>query len=250
MRKMNVTRIAILGVALVAGGGAFFLMMGDKKSGPVNVIEPAREKTSEVLVADRDFQRGERLTVESVRWEAWPEKSVSEAMITEASGQTPETLAEAVARTQILKGEPITESKIARAGSSGLMAAIISPGMRAVTQRVTPETASGGFILPGDRVDVLYTDGGRDGGARTRTIFENVRVLAVNALYQETPESPYVEGVNVTLEFSPEDAEAFVTARSAGAVSLALRSVFAQEGDVESKTKRSSNVTVIRYGRS
>ncbi len=248
---MNVTRIAILGVALVAGGGAFLLMMGNKgEGGAVNVVEPVKEKTARVLIADRDFQRGERLAIESVKWADWPEKALSEAFITEASGQTPESMSEAVARTLIVKGEPIIEAKIARAGSSGLMAAIISPGMRAVTQRVSPETASGGFILPGDRVDVLYTDGGREGGARTRTIFENVRVLAVNALYQENPESPYVEGVNVTLEFSPDDAEAFVTARSTGTLSLVLRSVFVPEGDVDATAKRSSDVTVIRYGRS
>lgn len=248
---MNVTRIAVLGVALVAGAGAFFLMMGNQpKNEAVQIVEPMTEKTVRVLVADRDFQRGERFKVEDVKWVDWPQKAVSETFLTEASGQTPDSLAEAVARTLIVKGEPIMEAKIARAGSSGLMAAIIAPGMRAVTQRVSPETASGGFILPGDCVDVLYTDGGREGGARTRTIFESVRVLAVNALYSESSETAYVEGVNVTLEFAPEDAEAFITARTTGTLSLTLRSVFQPEGDVLSKTKRSSDVTIIRYGRS
>lgn len=246
---MNVTRIAVLGVALAAGGVALFLMMGNRSTSAVQIVEPMREKTARVLVADRDFQRGERLAVESVKWIDWPEKAVSESFLTESSGQTPESLKDAVARTLIVKGEPIMEAKIVRAGSSGLMAAIISPGMRAVTQRVSPETASGGFVLPGDRVDVLFT-GGREGGARTKTIFENVRVLAVNALYGETTEGGYVEGVNITLEFSPEDAETFITARSGGAVSLVLRSVFQPDEAVEQKAKKSTDVTVIRYGRS
>ncbi|NWG71930.1 MAG: Flp pilus assembly protein CpaB [Parvularculaceae bacterium] len=245
---MNVTRIAVLGVALVAGAIALFLMLGARQS-PVEIVEPMKEKTVRILVADRDFQRGERLVVESLKWVDWPEKALSESFLTEASGQTPESLKDAVARTMIVKGEPIIEAKIVRAGSSGLMAAIIAPGMRAVTQRVSPETASGGFILPGDRVDVLFT-GGREGASRTRTIFENVRVLAVNALYGETTEGGYVEGVNITLEFTPEDAEAFITARSGGTVSLVLRSVFQPEVEVEQKPKKSSDVTVIRYGRS
>jgi pilus assembly protein CpaB len=175
---------------------------------------------------------------------------LSPSFITEATAGDSEELAKAVARTLIVKGEPIIEQKIVRAGSSGLMAAILSPGMRAITQRVSPETAAGGFILPGDRVDVLHTTGGGgQGAASTRTIFEDVKVLAVNAVYSENPEAPYIEGVNVTLEFSPEDAERFITARSGGAVSLALRSVFAASDD-QAKSKRSSDVTVIRYGRS
>jgi pilus assembly protein CpaB len=248
---MNVSRIAILGVALVAGAIAFFLMMGNRPNQqPVEVVQPVQEKTVRVLVADRDFQRGERLGVDDTKWVDWPEKALSPTFITEASGSTPEDLAQAVARTLIVTGEPIIESKIVRAGSAGLMAAILTPGMLAITQRVSPETASGGFILPGDRVDILHTEGNRENSMKTRTIFEDVRVLAVNTLYTETPDTPYVEGVNVTLEFTPEDAESFVTARSSGTISLALRSVFQPEGEVASQTKRSSDVTVIRYGRS
>jgi len=249
---MNVTRIAVLGVAGVAGLAAFFLMMSNRPATQptVQVVEPVKEKTVRVLVADRDFQRGERLGVQTTKWVSWPEKALSPAFLTEESGVKPEDIDAAVARTLIVAGEPIIEAKIVRAGSSGLMAAILAPGMRAITQRVSPETASGGFILPGDRVDVLHTDGTRENDARTRTIFENVRVLAVNTLYTESPETTVIEGVNVTLEFSPSDAESFVTARSSGTVSLALRSVFEPEGEVQKKSKRSNDVTVIRYGRS
>ncbi len=248
---MNVTRIGILGVALVAGIGAFFMMMGNRPAKEsVEVVAPLAERTVRVLVADRDFQRGERIGVEDTKWVAWPEKALSPMFLTEESGIDQTELAQAVARTLIVAGEPIVEAKIVRAGSAGLMAAVLTPGMRAITQRVSPETAAGGFILPGDRVDILYTEGNRDSATRTRTIFENVRVLAVNTVYAETPETSNIEGVNVTVELAPSDAEAFVTARSTGTISLALRSVFQAEGEISSQTKRSSDVTVIRYGRS
>lgn len=248
---MNVTRIAIVGVAAVAGIGAFFLVMTNRpQQSAVQVVAPISEKTVRVLVADRDFQRGERLGLETTKWITWPEKALSPQFITESSGANPADLEKAVARTLIVAGEPIIEAKIVRAGSAGLMAAILAPGMRAITQRVSPETASGGFILPGDRIDILHTAGARESDTRTRTIFENVRVLAVNTLYTESPETPVIEGVNVTLEFTPQDAETFVTARSAGTISLALRSVFQPEGEAASQTRRASDVTVIRYGRS
>jgi len=248
---MNVTRMAVLGVALVAGVGAFFLMMGNGGvDQAVQIVEQPRQKTARVMVADRNLERGERLNVENIKWTNWPEKSLSPLFITEDSITDPEELAGAVARTSFVEGEPIIENKIVRAGSSSLLAAILSPGMRAVTMRVSPETASGGFILPGDRVDIMHTGDGRNGTSRTRTLFENVRVLAVNTIYSETPETPHIEGVNVTLEFSPEDSEAFLTARSEGALNLVLRSVFVPDGDVKSQTRKSSDVNIIRYGRS
>ena len=59
---MNVNRIAILGLALVAGGAAFFLMMSNQQpdQAPVRIVEPVREETVRVLVAARDMVRGER----------------------------------------------------------------------------------------------------------------------------------------------------------------------------------------------
>ena len=249
---MNVTRLAILGVALVAGIGAFFLMMGNQPEAqsPIQVVKPIEEKTVRVLVADRDFRRGERMGLDTTKWVKWPEKALSESFITEDAIEGPEELAEAVARTLIVAGEPIIEAKIVRAGSSGLMAAVLSPGMRAVTMRVSPETASGGFILPGDRVDVHYTQSNEEDETDIETILQNVRILAVNTFYDENAEGAHIEGSNVTVELSPADAEYFVAARSSrGQLSLALRSIFENDGDVKIE-KRNADVEVIRYGKS
>ncbi|MFQ5562692.1 MAG: Flp pilus assembly protein CpaB [Parvularculaceae bacterium] len=248
---MNVSRIAILGVALVAGVAAFFLMMNNSpQSGGIQIVEPIQEETIRVLVANKNFSRGERFTSEDVDWVSWPKKVVQESFLTEANPDAREKLAGAVARTLIVAGEPIIKAKIVRAGNASLMAAIITPGMRAVSMRVKPETATGGFILPGDHVDVLFTEGRAGASTRTRTLFEDVRVLAVNAVYTENPETANIEGVNVTLEFTPENAEAFMSARATGTLNLVLRSVFKPEGELPSNNKRSSDVTVIRYGRS
>lgn len=243
---MNVSRIAILGIALVAGAAAFFLMMGNSPKGPaVQIVEPVREETVRVLIATRDIQRGERLSLEDTNWINWPKKAIQPTFITDAVAEKREELTDAVARSLIVTGEPIVDAKVVKAGYSGLMAAIISPGMRAVTMRVSPETSSGGFILPGDRIDVMHTMNGR-----TRLMFEEVRVLAVNTVYAETTETPYIDGVNVTLELSPRDAEAFITARSNGSMSAVLRSIFKPEEGVVADDRRSSDVNVIRYGRS
>lgn len=247
---MNMTRIIVLAVALVAGGVAFYLMMGARPQAPTQVALPVEEKTTRILVSDVDLVRGERLQADKVRWTTWPEKALSPSYVTEASGGSPEDLANAVARTTIVKGEPIIESKIVRVGASGMMAAVLEAGMRAVSMRISPETAVSGFILPGDRVDVLFTQTDGRSGAQTRTLFENVKVLAINTIYSENPETPTIEGANVTLEFTPPDAEAFVTARASGTLNLALRSVFTESDAAKAQPKRSGNLSVIRYGRS
>ena len=247
---MNVTRIAVLGVALVAGGAAFFMMMNGNKSGPAQLAQPIQEKTARVLVADRSFQRGERLTADAVKWVDWPEKALSEAYITEAAGGDPAELEKAVARTSIIEGEPIIEAKIVRAGSSGLLAAVLAPGMRAVTMRITPETGVSGFVLPGDRVDVYYSEANDANRTVTEMLFEDVRILAINTVYSENPEAPVIEGANATVELSPEDAEYFINTRaSRGQMSFALRSVFTSDGG-EAKQRRDQSVKVFRYGRS
>ena len=246
---MNVSRIAILGVALVAGAAAFFLMLGQNKDiAPVQIVEPVKEQTVRVLVSSRDIQRGERLTLEDTNWVVWPKKAVQPTYITDENTQAREDLESAVARSLIVTGEPIVNAKVVRAGSGSLMAAIITPGMRAVTMRVSPETSSGGFILPGDKVDIMFT-AGRNGGA-ARTIFEDVRVLAVDTLFSENTETAHIAGANVTLELAPTDAQTFITARESGTLSLVLRSIFKPEVELEAAERRSSNVSVIRYGRS
>lgn len=242
---MNVSRIAILGIALVAGVGAFFLMMGNRPDQtPVQVVQPVKEETVRVLIATRDIQRGEKLAVEDTSWLAWPKKGIQPTFVTDATPDARENLESAVARSLIVAGEPIVNAKVIRAGNSGLMAAILSPGMRAVTMRVSPETASGGFILPGDRVDLLHTRSGS-----TQLVFENVRVLAVDAFYSENSETPHINGANMTIELAPDDAEVFLSKRSAGAFSVVLRSIFKPEGEIVSDRRR-TNVNIIRYGRS
>jgi pilus assembly protein CpaB len=246
---MNVTRIAVLGVALVAGAGAFFMMMSGNKVSAPTAAQAVQEKTVRVLVADRDFQRGERLVAESIKWVDWPERALSEAYITEATGGDPATLEKAVARSTIVAGEPIIEAKIVRADSSGLLAAVLAPGMRAVTMRITPETGVSGFILPGDRVDVYYSEANNNNRTETTMLFEEVKVLAINTVYTESPEGATIEGVNATVELTPSDAEFFINARSSkGEMSLALRSVFKPEGEVTERQDKS--IRVIRYGHS
>jgi pilus assembly protein CpaB len=138
-----------------------------------------------------------------------------------------------VVREPILKGEPIVSRKIVRAGDSGYLAAYLEPGMRAMAIKVTVETAAGGFILPGDRVDVLLTQettlNNLEGGSqaskfRSSTVMQNVKVLAIDQTTRAGDDAQSVVGATATLELRPADSEALALAKSEGELSLVLRS--------------------------
>ncbi|RYD88344.1 MAG: Flp pilus assembly protein CpaB, partial [Sphingomonadales bacterium] len=166
-----------------------------------------------------------------------------------------------VVREPILAGEPIVMRKIVRAGDSGYMAAYLEPGMRAMAIRVTVETAAGGFILPGDRVDVVLTretnlsNVGTSEGDRSKftsaTVMQNIKVLAIDQSTRAGDDAQTVIGATATLELGPRDAEALALAKSEGELSLILRS-YADTGGPSGRTatpaRQSAAVRVYRGG--
>jgi pilus assembly protein CpaB len=103
------------------------------------------------------------------------------------------------------------------------MAAILTPGMRAVAVPTSARAGAGGFILPNDRVDILVSIDG-DGGIRTDVVVENVRVLAIDQTSGDEEDGAVV-GSTATVELTPPQARAVALAVAAGDISLALRSV-------------------------
>jgi pilus assembly protein CpaB len=266
---MNVMRIAILGVAAIAAGAAALLVRGMLGGGtPTSqAAAPQVAITTEVLVASRDIVPGHILSVDLVRWDSWPKNSVSSTLITkDKQPDIAKAVAGAVVRSPLVAGQPITDASIVRAGSAGFMAATIKPGMRAVGVPVTAETSAGGFILPNDRVDVLLTidvcgcNGGGQKNFVSRTILQDVRVLAVDQVAHQEKDQQSVVAKTATLELTPSQAELLAQAGHTGTLSLALRALGDSEGEpvatnvprrvplVAGAGSDRSTVTVFRYG--
>ena len=158
---MNTQRVLVLGVAALAAGAAALLARGLLGGGTEKVkaaVPLPRPATTEVLVASIDLQPGTALLPTSVRWQAWPKSSVNSSFISQAVASDPSPIVHgAVTRAPLVAGEPLTPSMMVHADSAGFMAAMVDPGMRAVSVAITTETGAGGFILPNDRVDVIIT---------------------------------------------------------------------------------------------
>lgn len=137
----------------------------------------------------------------------------------------------AVVREPFMAGEPIVARKLVRAGESGYLAVVLQPGMRAMSVSVSVETAAGGFILPGDRVDVILArevevkaEGGSRNAFISETVLRNIRVLAIDQVTQPDKGATTVVGATATLELSSPDSESLALAQAQGKLSLTLRS--------------------------
>ena len=262
-----IAAVSAIGLALVVRA-----MGSSGEPTAVAVAAVETRPMAKVLVAAKDLEPGSRLTDSDLAWKDWPVAEVNPVFITDGSVPVPAAPAAeeeagakasdtakvegaaarvtraatelatggakadfigAVVREPILAGEPIVARKIVRAGDSGYMAAYLEPGMRAMAIRVTVETAAGGFILPGDRADVLLTrevklPSGAAGGETSKfvaaTVMQNVKVLAIDQNTRAAENEQAVVGATATLEVSGRDAEVLALAKSEGELSLVLRS--------------------------
>jgi pilus assembly protein CpaB len=255
---MNTARIVVLIIALGAGGVAAYLASGsDNKPAPVQPV--AQMETIDVLVAKSDIGLGQTVKLEDLLWQTWPASTVSNTFIRRSDRPDATTqVAGSIARAPFIAGEPIREQKLVKADGSGFMAAILPTGMRAVSTEISPETASGGFILPNDRVDVVLTRHQKNPDHAdsndivvSQIILSNIRVLAIDQAPKEKDGQNSLVGRTVTLELKPEQTATLAAARQAGSLSLALRSIAdanAVEIPDDNAAKRGVSVNVVRYG--
>ena len=247
---MKAARLLVLGIALVAGLGAAYLMMGKKEPPPqVRIVAPPVE-TDGVLVATKDLGLGMPLAEPDMRWEPLPKSQALKGVVLQS--QQPNArkdLKGLFVRAEILSGEPIRRERLAK--DAGFMSAVLPHGSRAVAIDLADQgkSAAGGFILPGDRVDVIRTFHPDDvaGAFASETILTNVRVLAVGQAVQDKAGERTVIGATATLELTPDQAEKVVLAQRTGQLTLSLRGI--SDATTEDKpAEQAQTMTIIRFG--
>jgi pilus assembly protein CpaB len=189
---------------------------------------------TQVLVAARPLEVGHQLAVADVKWQDWPKSSTTASMVVRKSDQKIEEAAKGQLKREIGAGEPILSSYLVSDGQGNVLAAALEPGMRAVAIKVKAESMVGGFISPGDRVDIIMAYNvrvdDRDNVAirekiqkyAAETVLENVRVLAIDQQARKEDDKAKV-GRTVTLEVDSEGAEKLNLAGTMGELALSLR---------------------------
>ncbi len=252
---MSPVRLIILLVAAVAAVGAVFLVRTVQAPSAAAASElptqaeappPVEIPVKQVLVANNSIPIGRFVSADDLRWQEWPAEAPMDAfLVQEDDPEALDKMIGAVARVELVKGEPVTVAKLVHPGTAGFMSVMLTPGMRAVSIEIEPETSAGGFIQPNDRVDVIVTrevestnanTSNSMQGVRSDLILANVRVLAIDHIYGPPPavddegkprtgQAEVIMGSRATLELSDRDSTLINTAKKAGDVSLVLRSV-------------------------
>ncbi|VXC18910.1 Flp pilus assembly protein CpaB [Massilia sp. 9I] len=178
-----------------------------------------------IVVAGADISIGQRLTPDMLKLVEWPAHSVPKGAFDD-----PQKLNGRVLKSSIMLGDPLSEAKLAPAGTVGGLSALITEGKRAITVRVNDVIGVAGFALPGNYVDIIVsteTDPQPQADQRrersiSKIVLERILVLAVAQEVNRDETKPKVVNA-VTLEVTPEQAEKLDLARSVGTLSLALR---------------------------
>lgn len=206
---------------------------------------PAEPASRMVLVAVDELRTGTFVHPQSVTWQAWPDVSLPANYYVKGR-RDPEEIAGAVARQPVAKGQPIVDGMLVKPGERGFLAAVLGPGMRAVSIAIDDVAGNAGLIFPGDHVDLVLSQslaagGGEEDVARrvSETVLRDARVIAAGRrLARAGSEDSVVAGNQartVTLEVSPGDAERVALASELGRLSLSLRSLAVEgpDGPVE-----------------
>jgi pilus assembly protein CpaB len=209
---------AVLAIAVLAGGGLAY--------GTYNLMQAAPAPsgtvpTQPVVVAAADLQLGAALTKDDLKIMQFPQGAAPEG----AFSQTDELLGRGLI-VPMVKNEPVLAAKLASKEAGSGLPPVIPEGMRAVSVRVNEVIGVAGYVLPGNRVDVVATASPSEKKADTtsKVVLSNVQVLTAGTrMEQSDNENKPVQVTVVTLLVNPEQAERLALASTEGKIQLALR---------------------------
>ena len=224
---MQTRTIVSLAVAVVLGLGA--VLAARVYLGANRDVEPAVRDAGSVpvVVASQPLARGFKLQPAVLKVARYPADAVPPgAFRTVAEASAAQGGARIVLK-DIASNEPILLDRVSAPGGRANLSGSLTEGMRAVSLRANDVAGVGGFVLPGDRVDVLLTRS-RDSNApetsMTQVLAENIRVVGVDQSDNQAADKPVVVKA-ITIEVTPDQAQAITLAQAVGAVSLSLRQI-------------------------
>ena len=214
---MRSSSVILLVVALVMGGAAAYLT-----SAWLEAHTAPPQQASTIVVAAAPLGFGATLSEDKLTEIPW-----AASTLPQGAYRTKQDILKDGRRVvlgPIERNEPVLRSKITAPGQRGSLSSILEAGKRAVTVRVDDVRGVAGFILPGDKVDVVLirSEGGGNGQSYSDLILQQVKVLAVDQLVNERSEQPTVAKA-VTLEVTAEEAQKVLLATNIGKLSLILR---------------------------
>ncbi len=241
---------------VLAGGFVMAILVAVIVSSGLKKEPEISDVKTEVLVAAKKMEIGYTLKKGDVKWQAWPEENLFEGLVQRKDKQKPEDAMDGRLRRVIHMGEPMLKSALLSDSKGNIVASSLKAGKRAVAINVSAASMVGGFISPGDFVDVILTHNIKITGDdktivkdtikkfATETILENVRVLAIDQRALNDDKDKVKVGRTVTLEVDVSGAEELALVGKMGDLSLSLRGIGDNEVMVNDGYKPTTDVKV------
>jgi len=213
--------VTLVGIG-IAGGSVF--MAKEIMLVPSRSDAAAENKLVDVLVARKPIEFGQAIESHLLKVQSWPAESVPRGSFSSLAALTaPDGKGVRRAKAPFFEGEVILASKLSDPGDKVTIVQKLGQNTRAMAIKVDAVTAVGGFVTPGDFVDILMTQGNKE-NLRTVTILQNIRVIGVDQKSEEESDAPGVART-VTVEVTPVDGQKLALAQKAGTLSLTLRTL-------------------------
>jgi len=226
--SISIRTIATLAVAILLGIIAVALTRSYIGAATQRTVVSAPTGLVPVVVAAQPLDRGVVLQPAFLKVASFPADAVPATAFHSVAELTGDKDHQRLALRALAANEPVLAPNVSGPGGKLNLSGTIADGMRAVSLRSTDVTGVGGFVLPGDRVDVLLTRAMAGGpntvNTVTQVLAENVRVLGVDQSANDQADKPVVSRA-ITVEVSPDQATAISLAQAIGTVSLTLRHV-------------------------
>lgn len=237
-KKKLLLLVTALLIALTTAFAARSIFSGGAAAPQAEAV-PVTPMGPKVLVAQRALPTGTIITADAISFQDWPKELVQDAYFLDGQADMSKLLG-TVVRYPVTAGQPLTQGALVAPGDRGFLAAALGPGMRAITIPVSDTSGVGGFVFPGDRVDLMLTQSVKSAGDQelkaSETILRNLRVLATD----QATSTEIVDGKSVvrnsrtvTLEVTPRIAEKISVAETVGQLSLSLRPLADNQADFE-----------------
>ena len=231
----NAKALLLLVLSIAIGGGAavFAQRWLQEQQGQQTVAE---KDTVEVVVAAREIPYAQPIEELHLRTVEWPVDAVPEGVYHDKA-----ELVGKIAAQKVLPGDLLVAGRVVEKLEGSRLSALIAPHKRAITVRVNDVAGVAGFLLPGNRVDVLATRMDTNRRASTRTLLQNIKVLAIDQKANPDKDDPIVVRA-VTLEADIDEASQLAAATEEGSIQLVLRN----PDDIAIRVEEAPNKPVVR----
>jgi pilus assembly protein CpaB len=242
---MNIRTIATLAVAVFLGIIAVVAVRSYLGAARKGAVAPGVAGSTPVVVASAPIIRGAALQPIQLKVANYPADAVPAGSFQTVAQLVGTGATARLALRPMSLNEPILADQVSGPGGKLTLSVTLTPGMRAVSLRSSDVAGVAGFVLPGDRVDILLTrtmGGGETANAVTQALAENVLVLGIDQASDDTADKPVVART-VTVEVTPVQAESISLAQTVGQVSFSLRHV----SDNAPLTRKAFTVAQLGY---